>query len=257
MCPHWGSWTPCPWSSPTTRPAHCPGPPGTALDYRHVEVEKANAAASHTGRSSPGSWRKLPRPWRCLQPEPGVSAGASSTQLRREKESLWDQTQVCSIPLPSNACARSILEAQMSLKIMLWIKPLNPSDKDHPFTTVYRVLFGLILSYLSLASSPTIFCLTSFTPDTLALFQALVLVVLLATTGPLHMIHLECSSLFLHPVNAYSSFTSQLHDHFLKSTFADLSDKGKLPILSSHHTVYPSLFHLPRTILHLLGWLFN
>lgn len=132
----------------------------------------------------------------------------------------------------------------MSLKIMLWIKPLNPSDKDHPFTVVYRVLFGLILSYLSLASSPTIFCLTSFTPDTLALFQALVLV-LLATTGPLHLIHLECSSLFLHPVNAYSSLTSQLDDHFLKNTFADHSDKGRLPIMSSHHTVY--LLFVPLT----------
>lgn len=208
-------------------------------------MEKANAAASHTGHSSPGSWRRLPRPWRRLQPEPGASVRASPTQLRREKESLWDQTQVCSIPLPPNACAGSILEAQVSLKILLWIKPLNPSDKDHPFTVVYRVLFDLILSYLSLASSPTIFCLTSFTPDTLALFQALVLVVLLATTGPLHLIHLECSSRFLHPVNTYSSLTSQFDDHFLKNTFADHSDKGRLPIISSHHTVY--LLFVPLT----------
>lgn len=46
------------------------------------------------------------------------------------------------------------------------------------------------------ASSSTTLCLTPFISDTLALFQAPVLAVLLATTGPLHMLFAQPRKLF-------------------------------------------------------------
>lgn len=105
LCLHWGSWMQCPGDSPAALPAHCPAPPGSALDYRHVVVEETNAAAGHTGHSNPRSWWRLPKPWRSLQPGPWVSARAIPTHLRKKKESPGDQTQAWSILLPLNACA--------------------------------------------------------------------------------------------------------------------------------------------------------
>lgn len=70
---------------------------------------------------------------------------------------------------------------------MSWDKTIKLRVKTHPFTAIYKVpLVGPLP--LSLASSTTTLFIIPFTPDTLALFQAFVLAVLLATTGPLHML---------------------------------------------------------------------
>lgn len=105
-----------------------------------------------------------------------MSARASSTQLGREKEPHWGQTQVWRMPLPPKFCATRILESPLSLKINSWDKTNKLRIKTHPFTMVYKT------------ASLTTLCFTPFTPDTLAFFQALVLAVWLATTGPLHVL---------------------------------------------------------------------
>ena len=119
LCLRWGSWMQCPGGSPAALPAHCPAPPGSALDCRHEVAEETNAAAGHTEHSNPRSWWRLPKPWRCLQPGPWVSARAIPTHLRKEKESPGDQTQAWSIPLPLNACTTRIPDV-LDFKIVLW-----------------------------------------------------------------------------------------------------------------------------------------
>ena len=151
----------CPEGSPTARPAHCPDPPGSALDCRHVEVGKAIAGAGHTGHSSPGSWWRLPKPWRCLQPQPWVSARASPTHLGREKKPPWGQTQVWSNPLLPKACATRILETPLSLKIMSSDRTNKLRIRTHPFIMVYK------------ASSSTTLCPALFTPDNTGLVSGL------------------------------------------------------------------------------------
>ena len=144
LCLRWGSWMQCPGGSPAALPAHCPAPPGSALDCRHEVAEETNAAAGHTEHSNPRSWWRLPKPWRCLQPGPWVSARAIPTHLRKEKESPGDQTQAWSIPLPLNAskclknprCSRfqdSTVEA----------KPLHSRRETLLFTIYLQVIFGL------------------------------------------------------------------------------------------------------------------
>lgn len=130
----------CPLGSPKSRPAHCPDPPGSALDCTHVEGAKAIATAGHTGHSSPGSWWRLPKPWRCLQPEPWVSARARSTQLGREKELCWGQTQGWSTSLPSRFCAIGILETPLSLKTI----SCNKTNKPRRNSSLYHGLQGVM-----------------------------------------------------------------------------------------------------------------
>lgn len=116
---------------------------------------------------------------------------------------------------------------------------------------IYKVLFGLIIC-LSLASSPTALCLISFTPNILALFQALVLAVLLATTGPLHML--------FSPPRIIFSFTQLTPTHL--SHLSSMITSSRIPFLTYLIKLDSTLealitqctsplLHLPHAVLHL------
>lgn len=128
----------------------------------------ATVAVGHTGHSSPGSWQRLPKPWRFPQPEPWVSARASPTQLGREREPPWGQTQVWSIPLPPKLCATRILESPLFFKIMSG-QNQQTQDKDsslchglQSFIAHGTLLHFLHSRYTGLVSGPCTCCVAGY-----------------------------------------------------------------------------------------------
>lgn len=172
------------------------------------------------GHSSPGSCGGCQGHGDACSQSPGCQQGPVPLSWGG-KGATWGPDSKFSIPLPAKACDTGSLKSPLSLKIMSWDKTIKLRVKTHPFTANLQGPFGLTLtSFSSLIYNHTLH--RFFTPDTLALLHAFVLAVLLATTGPLHMLfglHLECSCLCLSLISSYLSLTSQLSDHFLKNAF--------------------------------------